>query len=428
MNFFKFPILHSKLLWLVIFSLPLIWVSYWFFTHYERVSKTVHTGFQGPARSNPLLAAEYLLKRMGATVMATKTVPDLKKLEKEDTLILIQEDSALSEAQVDLLRVWITLGGHLIFVSDTLQNDEQDEPTEAEDEPSPDPLLTFLQVSQYKNDAEESDLEPDQPTQVTWQDYSLQVAFSPNYRLEGTRSPVLKIGDDNGIHLLTYSIGEGIVTVLSDLWFIENDAIEKYDHAQFLWHLVNVKQPVTRVWLVRQRLLPRSEATDSQQAQVPTLWQLLWLHGWTIILSVATLILFWLWFASRRFGPVLPEPPLTRRRLLEHIEASGHFLWQHGQAQRLWNATKQALMTRLKVVHPDWSRLSNQELSERLAQMSGWEEQEIEEVFNLSSAVSPFSKVRRRFFLMTKKSGRRGGQEAEFTRAVQILTQLRNAL
>jgi hypothetical protein len=127
---------------------------------------------------------------------------------------------------------------------------------------------------------------------------------------------------------------------------------------------------------------------------------------WAIIISIMILLLFWLWGASRRFGPLLPVPPCIRRRLLEHIEASGHFWWRQDRAFMLLRGAKQALLKRLESVHPDWISLSNTELSQQLALVSGLSAKKIENAWHCTKP----------------------DNEITFTQTVQIFTKIRKFL
>ena len=39
--------------------------------------------------------------------------------------------------------------------------------------------------------------------------------------------------------------------------------------------------------------------------------------------AAAVLLAAWLWSTSRRLGPLIPQPPATRRSMVEHVAASG---------------------------------------------------------------------------------------------------------
>ena len=392
------------------------YIGYWLYSHYEYISETVEVGFQGEARDNPLLAAERLLERMGTTAKTVHALPNVKDdLGSQDTLVLLQYGTFFSDDQTQQLFHWLDDGGHLIMSSDTL-HDVVGKTTKT----NLDPLLKKLRVYRHQNGLDKDKIAQAPPTQFVWAQYRLQVAFNPDYYLEPSYyDPVKEISDKHGIHFLFYYYGNGIISVLSDLVFIENGQIGEHDHAQFLWHLVHFERPAARVWLLRTQAKVEGDGTGTPFEKIPPLWTLLWTTMWTVIISAAILLLFWLWTASRRFGSLLPTPPRARRRLLEHIEASGHFLWRQEQAHTLLHGARQALLKRLESVHPDWTHLSHAELSQRLAQVCELPADEIEEALNPHQ--SPLAK-------RGKVPGQGRISEMAFTRSLQIMTQIRKTL
>ena len=389
--------IYSLLLLLVIGVIILI--GYWFYLNFERVSEDVEVGFQGQARDNPLLAAERLLERMGTPVKTLQSLHHLENLDTQDTLVLLHYGSFMTDEQTQQLNQWIDEGGHLILVSETL-HDAFGETS------APDPLLTVLKIYQYQNDLDETEIEKAPPTELQWAQYPLHVAFNPNYYLESSYSEqALEISDEYGTHLLFYYYGIGMITVLSDLAFIENGKIGESDHAQFWWLLVNFERPATQVWLLSKKAAV-TEKGNASKGHKPALPTLLWRNLWTVIISAFILLLFWLWLASRRFGPLLPVPSRTRRRLLEHVEASGHFLWKQKQGPVLLHSAKQALLKRLHSVHPDWMPLSHRELSEQLAPLCRLAADDIEHALQTTQSET----------------------EMDFTQTIQILTQIRKRL
>lgn len=364
------------------------WFYNWFYNNFEKISENVEIGYQGEARDNPLLAAERLLERMGTPTKTIQSLSDID-LNMQDTLILY--NTPISEEESNQLHYWIEAGGHLIIANKT-----------GDDYLSTIPLFTQLGITQYQNYLDEAEIAQSPPLEFFWARYRLQVAFNPDYYLKsGYYDPAKKIADEHGTHLLFYYYSTGMLTILSDLAFFENYKIDKYDHAQFLWHLVHFKRQAERVWL-----LHTQADMNGTKKNVPSLWALLWINMWTIIISATTLLLFWLWLISRRFGTLLPAPPRARRRLLEHIEASGHFFWRQNQAQILLHAARQAVLKRLDSEHPYWARLSQAQLSQHLAQISELPADEIEKALH----------------------GNKHNTEIAFTRAIQILTQIRKKL
>ncbi|BAP54427.1 hypothetical protein THII_0130 [Thioploca ingrica] len=374
----------------------LFYSGYWINTHFEQHCEAVEIGLQGVAADNPLLAAQRLLERMGSVVITTTSVIKLKQLGSQDTLILWGTDGLFDATQTQQLLNWVEAGGHLIIASNTVFNGSEN---------SSNPLLQQLKI--YRLEDKLQYLPQNQiiaATPLTWENKAIQIAFDPHYRLEYTDDPAIEILDDYGTHFLFYYYGTGMISLLSDMQFIHNQAIGQYDHAQFLWSLVQFERPARQIWLLR---LPNlSGITKTATNNIPSLRQLVWFKWWAVVISASILLLFWLWHIMSRFGPLLPDPPGTRRRLLEHIEASGHFLWRYHQTKFLLRGARQAVLNKLASVHPDWIRLSPSELSQHLAPLGKLSAEEIEEaLYNIQPQT-----------------------EIAFTQAIRILTQIRKML
>jgi hypothetical protein len=114
---------------------------------------------------------------------------------------------------------------------------------------------------------------------------------------------------------------DGLITAVNDLSFGQNWRIGRHDNAEFFWQLINDRPEVAEVLFYR----ARSEGLSA------------WLgrNAWMPLTSLALLTLFGLWQAMPRFGPLAADPEPTRRRLGDHLLASGRFLWAHGERRRL---------------------------------------------------------------------------------------------
>lgn len=373
----------------------LFYSGYWLNTHFKQHCEAVEIGLQGAAADNPLLAAQRLLTRMGSVVITTTSVIKLKQLRSQDTLILCGTEGLFDATQTQQLLNWVEAGGHLILASNTVFDGSKN---------SSNPLLQQLKIYRLEDRLEylpENQIIPATP--LTWENEALQIAFDPHYRLEYTDDPAIEILDDYGTHFLFYYYGTGMISLLSDMQFIHNQAIGQYDHAQFLWLLVHFERPAQQVWLLRS---PHLSGITKTADNIPSLGQLIWLKWRAVVISAGILLLFWLWHIMSRFGPLLPDPPGTRRRLLEHIEASGHFLWRYRQTEFLLRGARQAVLTKLASVHPDWIRLSPSELSQQLAPLGKLSAKEIEEALYHTQPQT----------------------EIAFTQAIRILTQIRKML
>jgi hypothetical protein len=347
------------------------------FLHYfERVEEVVDVGYQGPARLNRFLAAERLFDQIGVparSVFGSWEIPPAQQ-----TLVLLNPHRALTEAQATEILDWVEKGGNLVAV--------------LSDAPSLDPLMTEFAVGAIdvepephsekaekteKKDAEKTeqetagddkaeDFNPEETLKVAWQGdqahYRVKVR---GYRRltppEKEDDPEVVAGSKRGTFLLRYGHGNGHVTFLSEAEFLTNELIGQADHARFAWALMQgcdakgaPSAPVLGILLV-----VRDEA--------PSLFALLGRHAWTLLVSGALLIAAWVRLSGSRLGPILPDPPRDRRSLLEHVEATGDFLWKSGRAQDLVRSTRQALLRRVDLRQPTWAKLPSRDLTQRLA-------------------------------------------------------------
>jgi len=322
----------------------------WFATRLERVPETEQVGYTGEARRNPYLAALRLARRMGLAARELKAAPDLDRLPGAAVLLLPNRRQALTPTQRTRLMSWVQGGGHLIL--------------EAEDVPVSDPYTDALGVRRAS-----AERVADKRGPVTLPHAATPVELSDTAL--GTRTRLVapdtgvraRVETAWGLQLLQIEHGRGLVTVAADLAFAENRQIGVADHAEFLWQLAR-SLPATRELLVFSRIERLS------------LWQWLTGHAWAVLISGAALLVLWLWRIGPRFGPVAADPPPARRRLLDHLRASGRFHWTNRGRDRLAEAAREACLARLSRAHPGFASLPPGERAARLAAYAGIPEAE----------------------------------------------------
>jgi hypothetical protein len=201
-------------------------------------------------------------------------------------------------------------------------------------------------------------------------------------------------GDTHGLAVLVYGEGRGKVAMVAsdtvDSYF-DNDSLRQFDHGELLLLLAGLsgaKAPV---------LLVQNNETVGWAA-----W--LWQHCRPVILGLAGLLLLWTWNATRRFGPLLPEGAGARRALIEHIEASGRWLWRlpNGRALLL-DAVRRRTEKQLLLRLPELHALDGNERARRLARLTRLPEAQVSDAL-LGVAAS---------------------RAADFTRQISTLQQLR---
>jgi hypothetical protein len=322
----------------------------WFATRLERVPETEQTGYTGEARRNPYLAALRLARRMGFAANELKAAPELDRLPAAAVLLLPNRRQALTPTQRARLMSWVKGGGHLIL--------------EAEDVAVSDPYTDALGVRRGGAERESGKrgpvMLPQAPAPLQLSAAALGTRTSLSAPNTGVRA-VVETGW--GLQLVQIEHGRGLVTVAADLAFAENRLIGTADHAEFLWQLAR-SLPDSREFLVFNRIERLS------------LWRWLTEHALAVLISSAALLVLWLWRIGPRFGPVVADLPPARRRLLDHLRASGRFHWNNRGRDRLAEAAREACLARLSRAHPGFASLPPGERATQLAAYAGISEAE----------------------------------------------------
>lgn len=355
-----------------------------FFSSCEKRSIEIPRGLRGEAARNSYLAAQRMLERMGTPVQSQADLPRASELPPAGaTLIVPTPRRTLSKANALELHGWVESGGHLIVVSWQLFDDENraadfvldplgvrqylnesedDAPQDEESEPEESaPLVTKASAPEEQDDEPEPEPEiaqaafPDRET-------PLQVEFDPNFRLElepmAAAARVFEIADANGAHLVTLRKGRGLVTALTDDYFLKQPEIGDWDHAELVYRMTHFDGRAGPVWIV-------------WGDEYPGALTLLWRHAWMVVSSALLALSLWIWSVSRRFGPLAPDPSSERRELMEHVRAAGSFQWRRAAAPALLAATREALLERVRERHPSFAGLEPAEQAKRLADLSG---------------------------------------------------------
>ena len=360
-------------------------LGYWISRHVEKRAIEIPIGLHGEAKRNPLLAAQRYLTHRG---MAVERLEDGRRMQtapgENDALIITSDRQTLGQARTEELLAWVKRGGRLIVTVPPLLPRFKGEMRD----PSPprDPLLTALGLGLARSSSAAHDkVGPEQkdgqgktvddteanddedvgtcPARETYTEVSLPSAgevlradFNQYEVLTGAKYSDTVARHEGGVALVSRDLGQGHISVLTDMGIFQYRAIGELDHALLLWYLV---KGADKVWLV----------TDNDMPPI-ALW--LWQHAPQSVTAVFLFLLFWIWSRSARFGPLVPEPAPTRRRILEHIEAAGRFLWLHQKQERLLKSVREALTATAARRHPGWAGMSEQEKIGHLASLSGW--------------------------------------------------------
>jgi len=331
-----------------------------FFIYFEPVAKTVRSGPSLEARQNPFLAAQRFLRgagleattASGRELLAAPPAPD-------HALVMADRPGTLGADQRQVLDAWMASGGHLILVATHLWD--------ADDGASGDPFLDRYGIRQFSHGRRASRCsDTDAATAaLPGTPRALEAAFRPQWYLRDASGEADgHLAGPCGRHLLTYPVGDGRLTVVTDTHLWHNQAIGDGDHAFLLGRLVALTDPA-KVWLLR-------------HARMPGLAALVWAHGWQALVAALALVAFALWAAYDRFGPPLPAGRPPRRSLAEHLDAMAGFQARQGRFEALIAPVRERLNARLERRLPQWRHWDRDQQAAWLAERTALPAPELE--------------------------------------------------
>ncbi len=343
-------------------------VAYWFFDTFEHRVEEKEVGFHGEARRNNFLAAERFLEKFGMQIQSLPTILDLKDMpDTNDVLFIPTGRYDLAPEKIDELLDWVRAGGHLIVRA------RRPTTTKAQGK---DELLDRLGVEvnyRKKNLILAGSDYKEIKVHVNEQTEDKQVTFNANVWLLDNEVNTLswQVTGEDGSHLLEYNLGQGWVTVLSDIAFLHNNRIDEFDHASFLYTVVHIDNSKRNLWIIR-------------HDDMPSLWSIMWQRAPQAIMIFGLFLVFWLWYVTRRFGPLIQPERLHRRSLREHITSSGFYQWRNNNRTELFQSARLALQEQIAMLRPLWAKLDNDNLAGKLARTSGLPKERILQVLKTS--------------------------------------------
>jgi hypothetical protein len=311
-----------------------------FLSRFERVPVTERVGATGEARLRPFLAAERFSKRMGLSARELRALPQLEGLPTGSVLILPRQRRSVDERLAARLAAWVNRGGHLVV--------------EAELEGAEDPVFARFGLRFEPGSHARQPLR----LEVTGSERKLAVtSLRPGRVLAGRAKTVFRVGAAGSERILSVAAGAGLVTAAVELDFARNGYIGANDNAELLWKILN--------------LTPAWDLAVFDHPQRLSLVDFLVRHAAGALAAALLLLALWLWRIVPRYGTLLPDPPLARRRLLDHLRASGRYLWARGLGGRLAAAAREAALRRVARAYPDFPDAAPAERAARLAALAG---------------------------------------------------------
>jgi hypothetical protein len=360
-------------------------LTLWFLQNFEQAPSSRWEVAQKEAQRNPYLALERLFGQLGRPVKRLKSPGLLDALPAGGALILDENRRRnVNPERAGRLLDWVQSGGYLIVAAEDVGDD---------------PLLAKLGVSRYKASPSmqcpaegtvEKPLEktpaaksvipkppPPFELQLPGSDTSYRLNRHGNGLSSSSPEPEWRAGlSDERNAVLHYTWGQGRITVLDGLQFLNNRQIGNLDHAELIWALL-------------QQYQAQGELRLASRMEVPTLWQWLIESAWMVLISAALLITLWLWRIIPRFGGTLTAPIAERRDLIQHLAAIGRSVWREGGITHWLSIVRQAVHKRLALRHPYLFRQEASEQRIALAKIAGCKTKDIQSALTSAQALAP---------------------------------------
>ncbi|GAB2674862.1 DUF4350 domain-containing protein [Aliiglaciecola sp. 3_MG-2023] len=357
MNNVNLQPVQNKQTWTVrILSVLIILIAGGFlYTGIESYQKVTDIGFNEEARKQPFLAAKLFLEQEGTQV---QLLEDYRLLyasseaaifpDGEDTIVLSEGEIALSNNLANQLIDWVNAGGHLVMALNASQDADVFRANE---------LIQRLNlaVSWLPEDSQNEFM----PTEIiNPQEQPLMVNLERRYRLVLPEDPNIfyTAGDLNGPTFAQMEMGDGLITLLTEVYIWNNYQIANEDNVELLAQLAGNS---SKVYLFSSRELPH--------------WfSLLYDFAPYFIWFSAVLLALSMWHWSMRFGPIFRTHEDNNTPFSMHIKAAGEFYWRHKRQNLLVEEIRHSIIVALHKKRPSTKSAERQQLLEQLSGLSGW--------------------------------------------------------
>ena len=290
-----------------------------------------YSGLGREAREDQYLAYARLLERMGNAPRRLASPSELETLPPGGTLVIAARRLAyMTPQRVRKIAAWVEDGGHL--VAEWERNRTDDPLVEAFEVTRLFPQETTTRPAFMPRDFDPGDFTGTQNI-ITfdwpWLGGTLRgrAGIGSGELVDGRmqRTELNEVRQGKRLVAMSFAQGKGRVTLLPSLRFLRNGAIADLDHAELAWRLSGQRAPINLYVRLQSAGLLDWIARDA----------------WPAFAAAGLLLVLWLLRIIPRFGPLEPDAPAARRSLLEHLAASGRFLWSRGASASLLDAVRE---------------------------------------------------------------------------------------
>ncbi|MBV1908838.1 MAG: DUF4350 domain-containing protein [Kangiellaceae bacterium] len=341
------------------FALIIGGYSYWFYSNFDRVINEVDLGAIKEVKANPFFAAQKLLQNSGRTAKTERNFSVLdNELQQQDTLIIESTRVGLAESKRLKINDWLKEGGHLILLATEIYDNDLGT--------SRDVLLDELGIRLYENPVDSWSYDEDERlTKVTFEDFGdeTSIDFDQNFYLQDSSGDSTFIGGNDYSDLFAqFKLGEGMITVVTDMDIWKNYSIDDYDHAMFLYQLIGTGEAVLFLYNTAQ----------------PSLWSIMRELIPMVIISFFIFIFLALFSASWRKGTPKADERPVQREIMQHLVAAGEFTYRNDSGETLLQSMMDSLETRLRRSIHQYSGLSDSQKINKVSQLVNIKKKQLE--------------------------------------------------
>ena len=342
-----------------------------FFYFFERAEKQIHTPASEKARKNPYLAAARFLEKIG---IQAEPVHDRNVLlhppSPADLVFVHRMGADLSKNREKRLISWIRQGGHLVITARRQWDENKGK--------SGNRILDRFGVRLHAENTSPSK-EKTAGRVSTGGETTFRVAFDPERTLEDSKGIfTIAARGEAGVHALQKTMGKGKLTVLSDSAYWTNSRIGRHDHAFFL---ARTAGGARKAWLI-------------QTGGMPPIGQLIWKHAPHFVVCVLVLAVTAVLRAGMRIGPLIRVEHAASRNIMEHLRASGRYLWRTRNGSLLFKSVQETVERRLRMKYRIGGAADRERLSRIISRKTGLSARAVYEALYSNFRHDPRSVVR----------------------------------
>jgi len=296
-----------------------------FTANFELVDEEITTGYSDKAIRNHFLAAERFLTKLNYSVSSHQehyAFDNIIKKKQYGSILMSYNAQLESKKRYQNLMDWIRNGGHLI-----LELNASLYPKETDIKHG---LLKEFNLSLKRKNFFLDDVGSQHTDVQIYQDgESFDADFLSGYTIDvGSSDYTVKAGDENGTHLVEFRVGEGSITMMSDIQLWYNRNIAENDHAALLMEVLGRNPGMLDI---------------ITEISMPSLIEIIWTKSKWFCVSLILLIAFYVWSLFEKFGPAQDKIDHSRRSLVEHLDAAAKFDWRHFRGATLLESARNDL-------------------------------------------------------------------------------------